>query len=98
NCPRAARHGEYAGGRMRGLSSVMLIALTATLVAQTSSYRITHTYALGGDGSWDYVIPDPPNHRMFIARQTRVMVVDTNSGKLLAEVTDIKGAHGTAIA
>jgi len=83
---------------MRGLSSVMLVALTATLVAQTSSYRITHTYALGGDGGWDYVVPDPPNHRVFIARQTRVMVVDTNTGKLLGEVTDIKGAHGTAIA
>src|SRR5205823_83536 len=69
------------------------------LVAQTSpTYRITHTYRLGGEGSWDYVVPDPPNHRIFIARQTRVMVVDENDGKLLGEVTGINGAHGTAIA
>jgi predicted RNase H-like HicB family nuclease len=25
-----------------------------------SSYHITHTYTLGGDGSWDYLVPDPP--------------------------------------
>jgi hypothetical protein len=32
-------------------------------------------------------VPDPPNHRLFIARQNRVMVVDEDSGKLLGEVT-----------
>jgi DNA-binding beta-propeller fold protein YncE len=43
-------------------------------------------------------VPDPPNHRLFIARQNRVMVVDEDTGKLLGEVTGIQGAHGTAIA
>lgn len=78
----------------------ILIALaTVALVAQSpSSYRVTNTYLLGGDGSWDYVVPDPANHRVFIARQNRVMVVDENSGKLLGEVTGINGAHGTAVA
>ena len=77
----------------------LFLILTAALAAQSAStYRITHTYQLGGDGSWDYVVPDPPNHRVFIARQTRLMVVDEDSGKLLGEVTGINGAHGTAIA
>jgi DNA-binding beta-propeller fold protein YncE len=75
-----------------------LVALTSLLAQTSSAYRVTHTYTLGGDGSWDYVVPDPPNHRLFIARQTRVMVVDEDNGMLLGEVTDIKGAHGTAIA
>src|SRR3954447_21920970 len=60
-------------------------------------YAITHTYALGGNGSWDYIVPDPPNHRLFIGRQDRVMVVDGNTGALLGAVTGIKGAHGTAL-
>jgi DNA-binding beta-propeller fold protein YncE len=73
--------------------------ITASLFAQSpSSYRITHTYSLGGDGSWDYIVTDPPNHRVFIARQNRVMVVDEDSGTLLGEVTGINGAHGTALA
>jgi DNA-binding beta-propeller fold protein YncE len=81
---------------MRRISLVLTIA-TLTLLAQ-SSYHVTHTYALGGDGSWDYVVPDPPNHRVFIARQNRVMVVDEDNGTLLGEVTGINGAHGTAVA
>src|SRR5258706_7961773 len=72
--------------------------LSVSVAAQSPSYRVTHTYTLGGDGFWDYVVPDPPNHRLFIARQTRVMVVDEDTGKLLGEVTGINGAHGTAIA
>jgi DNA-binding beta-propeller fold protein YncE len=75
-----------------------IAVMLAGAVAQQSRYRITHTYSLGGDGFWDYVVPDPPNHRLFIARQTRVMVVDEDTGALLGEVTGINGAHGTAIA
>jgi DNA-binding beta-propeller fold protein YncE len=85
---------------MRTIALVLsLIALPSLLVqAQSpSSYRVTHTYVLGGDGSWDYIVPDPPSHRLFIARQNRVMVVDEDNGKLLGEVTGIQGAHGTAI-
>jgi DNA-binding beta-propeller fold protein YncE len=77
----------------------LILALTAVAtLAQAGQYRITQTYVLGGDGSWDYIVPDPPNHRLFIGRQNRVMVVDEDNGKLLGEVTGIQGAHGTAVA
>ena len=83
---------------MRSIALVLTLATVTSLVAQSSSsYRITHTYTLGGDGGWDYIVPDPPNHRLFIARQNRVMVVDEDSGTLLGEVTGIQGAHGTAL-
>ncbi|HWD00063.1 MAG TPA: hypothetical protein VG456_25065 [Candidatus Sulfopaludibacter sp.] len=81
---------------MRTLALILTLASAA--LAQPHTYRITHTYLLGGDGSWDYVIPDAPHHRLFVARQNRVMVIDEDSGKLLGEVTGIQGAHGTAIA
>ena len=84
---------------MKVISAFPILLAAAPLLGQSpSSYRITHTYTLGGDGSWDYVVPDPPNHRLFIARQTRVMVVDEDKGSLLGEVTGINGAHGTAMA
>jgi DNA-binding beta-propeller fold protein YncE len=75
----------------------MLAAFVALTAQSPSRYRITHTYVLSGDRSWDYIVPDPPNHRLFIARQTRVMAVDEDTGNLLGEVTGIQGAHGTAI-
>jgi DNA-binding beta-propeller fold protein YncE len=74
-------------------------AFVYTGFAQSSStYRVTHTYTLGGDGGWDYIVPEPARHRLFIGRTNRVMVVDSDTGTLLGEVTGIKGAHGTAIA
>src|SRR5437899_2841777 len=81
----------------RTLLVLSLCAIHQSARAQ-SGYRITHTYALGGTGSWDYLVPDPAHHRVFIGRQDRVMVVDENDGKLLGEVTGIHGAHGVAIA
>jgi DNA-binding beta-propeller fold protein YncE len=84
---------------MTRIALVLSLVATQTLLAQSPSpYHITHTYTLGGDGGWDYVVPDPPNHRVFIGRQNRVMVVDENDGKLLGEVTGINGAHGVAVA
>jgi DNA-binding beta-propeller fold protein YncE len=84
---------------MRFSAFLLAIATALALLTQPSlSYRVTHTYVLGGDGSWDYVVPDPPSHRLYIARQNRVMVVDEDSGNLLGEVAEVHGAHGTAIA
>jgi DNA-binding beta-propeller fold protein YncE len=83
---------------MRTLAFVAVLATVTVFAQSSSSYRITHTYTLGGDGGWDYIVPDPPNHRLFIGRQNRVMVVDENTGALLGEVTGIQGAHGTAVA
>jgi DNA-binding beta-propeller fold protein YncE len=85
---------------MRHLAStlMMLVTMTSLAAQSSSSYVVTHKYVLGGDGSWDYIVPDPPEHRVFIARQTRLMVVDEDRGTLLGEVTGINGAHGTAIA
>jgi hypothetical protein len=74
------------------------VGLVLTVSAQQPTYRITHSYTLGGDGFWDYIVPDPPRHRLFIARQTRVMVVDEDTGKIVGEIQGINGAHGTAIA
>src|SRR5256885_907731 len=82
---------------MRKIALVLTLIATPLLAQSSSPYRIAHTYMLGGDGGWDYIVPDPPNHRLFIGRSDRVMVVDENDGKLLGEVAGIKGAHGTAI-
>jgi outer membrane protein assembly factor BamB len=82
---------------MRRIAVVVTLVAATPLFAQSSAYHVTHTFTLGGDGGWDYVVPDPPHHRLFIARQNRVMVVDEDKGTLLGEVTGIQGAHGTAL-
>ncbi len=78
--------------------AILLASVTALSAQTSSSYHIARRSLLGGDGGWDYVIPDPPTQRLFIARGDHLMVVDENTGKLVGEVTGIHGAHGTAIA
>src|SRR5437868_8376238 len=83
---------------MRRTAILIALCLALPVFAQSPGYHIVQTYNLGGDGAWDYVVPEPTQHRVFIARANRVMVVNTDDGKLLGEITGINGAHGTAIA
>jgi hypothetical protein len=84
---------------MHRIALAILVVSSVSLVAQSSvSYHITHTYELGGEGGWDYIVPSHDEHRIYIGRTNRVMVVDANDGRLLGEVMGIRGAHGTAIA
>jgi len=47
---------------MRNSLIALALVSAAPLLAQSApSYRITHTYTLGGNGSWDYIVPDPPS-------------------------------------
>jgi DNA-binding beta-propeller fold protein YncE len=81
---------------MRKTSIVVTLCVAQSVAAQ-GAYKITHTYPLGGEGSWDYLVPDPAHRRLYIGRADRVMVVDEQTGKLLGEVRGIRGAHGTAV-
>src|SRR5690349_18250861 len=103
--PRHSRVPSFVRAGSMRCSVIFLLLLTgssARLTAQAApagaDYHVTRTVRLGGDGRWDYVTLDSVAHRLFIARQTRVMVVDQASGKLLAEIPGLDGAHGIALA
>ena len=83
---------------MRRLSLLFGAALTLAAPAVAQNYTITHTYKLGGDGGWDYLALDTAGHRLFIARQDRVMVVDPEDGKPIAVIPGLNRAHGIAFA
>lgn len=89
--------------RFAALTAACLVLSPGTLplAAQSAAdtvYHVSREIKLGGDGRWDYVTVDTAGHRLFIARQTRVMVVDPESGKLLGEIPGLNGAHGVALA
>lgn len=84
---------------MRKSLAAIVIGASVSLGAQApASYSVIRTFPVGGDGSWDYIVPEPATHRLFIGRQNRVMVVDEETGNLVGEVMGIQGAHGTALA
>jgi DNA-binding beta-propeller fold protein YncE len=88
---------------MRRIFASRLLALAVatfsmSMTAQSApDYKPTKTWKLGGEGGWDYLTMDPDGRRLFIARATRVMVVDADSGKLIAEIPDTPGVHGVAL-
>ena len=82
----------------RRLLSCLGFLLSVTTAATAQAYHVTHTYTLGGDGGWDYLALDTVRHRLFIARQDRIMVVDPESGRVTAEIPGLNRAHGVAFA
>src|SRR5438309_7323190 len=80
--------------RVLACGAVLLGLGVAPVGAQ--GYHVARTVVLGGDGGWDYVALDTVGHRLFIARQDRVMVVDPASGKVVAEIAGLNRAHGIA--
>lgn len=55
-------------------------------------------FAIGGDGGTDYLTAEPGTGRVFVSRGTHVMVVDGNTGKVLADIPDTPRTHGIALA
>src|ERR1700747_2880633 len=84
----------------RRLLSTLLTAvlLCPPLLAAGPRLHVIRTYKLGGEGGWDFLEIDPGSRHLFISRATHVIVIDADSGKLLAEIPDTPGVHGIALA
>ena len=78
------------------LAATAWFATTAQLSAQ-QPYKIIDKWKIGGDGGWDYLLADPPAHRLYITHGPRVEVLDTATGKSVGAITGLKGTHGIAL-
>jgi len=76
---------------------VLLATIAVATAAAGADYKVAKNWKLGGDGGWDYLTVDSDGHRLFIARSTRVMVIDTQSGKQVGEIPDTPRVHGVAL-
>src|SRR5215467_3100252 len=65
--------------------------------AQTD-WEVVKTFQIGGQGGWDYLTVDAQTHRLYVPRTTHTMVIDTESGKVVADIPGQKNAHGVALA
>jgi len=77
---------------------ILFAILAFVASAAAADYKVVKTWKLGGDDGWDYLRSDADGHRLFISRATRVMVIDTTSGKQIGEIPDTQGVHGIALA
>jgi len=79
------------------LTSWVPSSVAAGAAPPAPTYSVQQRHPLGGAGGWDYLSIDPVAHHLFITRNDRVMVVDTGTGKLLAEIPGMSRAHGVAL-
>jgi DNA-binding beta-propeller fold protein YncE len=70
----------------------------AAPAAKTPAYALAKHFALGGEGGWDYVTADGASKRLYVPRSTRVVVLDTETGKPVGEIPETEGVHGVALA
>ncbi|MDE2125954.1 MAG: YncE family protein [Armatimonadetes bacterium] len=79
------------------IAAVMVAAVAGAQQSQTT-YHVTRTFKLGGQGRWDYIHAEAAAHRLYISRSDHVQVLDTRTGKVIGEIPGTAGVHGIAIA
>ena len=70
---------------------------TPAQVSAQSPYKILDKWKIGGDGGWDYLLADPPAHKLYITRGPQVLVLDTTTGKQIGAIIGLHGTHGIAL-
>src|SRR5579859_1435357 len=78
------------------ISLPILFASLLTVQAQTD-WQVKKTFGVGGKGGWDYLTVDPQTHRLYVPRSTHTMVIDSETGKTIADIPGQKIAHGVAV-
>jgi len=85
----------------RNVSAGFLIALFAFALcipaAAQGTWTVEKTFHIGGEGGMDYITLDAKTNRLYVPRSTHTMVIDADSGKVLADVPGQKHNHGVAV-
>ena len=81
------------------LSAALLCGLFAAArpLAAQHPYKVIDHWKIGGEGGWDYLLADPPAHRLYVTHGPRVEVLDTQTGKPIGAITGLHGTHGIAL-
>jgi DNA-binding beta-propeller fold protein YncE len=81
---------------------VALLSASPAIAQKTASSvptdGVLRHFAIGGAGGWDYLAVDSAQHRLYVSRGDRVIVLDTGNGKPVGEVLNTPGVHGIALA
>src|ERR1700704_1757280 len=80
------------------LTVLAAASLPALGFAAATGYHVTGEIKVGGEGGWDYLSIDAAAHRLYVSHATHVVVIDTQSDKVVGDIPDTPGVHGVAIA
>ncbi len=83
----------------KGLFTVTFTLLCFWSFSQQSfkPFRLVSTISVGDSLKWDYLNIDTINNHLFISHQTRTIVIDISTEKVVGVIDPTPGAHGIAI-
>jgi len=88
----------FSAKQMVAVSALLAFGCLLHPAAAQSGWEVVKTFPIGGTGGWDYLTSDPQTHRLYVPRTTHTMVIDEESGKVIADIPGQKNAHGVALA
>jgi DNA-binding beta-propeller fold protein YncE len=75
----------------------LLFISFASAGLRAQNWHVSNIFHPGGEGGWDYVTVDAPNHRLFVTRVTHTQAIDTRTGQVLADIPGQLRSHGVAV-
>ena len=79
-------------------AAIAMLTIGGGVQAQDGPYHFSKEIAIGGEGGWDYLSVDPAAHRVYVSHATHIVVIDTQTNKVVGDIPDTPGVHGFAIA
>ena len=73
---------------------VTIASFTVFIQAQTFKVQ---KYSIGGEGGTDYLTAEPGTGRVFVSRESHVMVLDGTKGTILGDIPETPSTHGIAL-
>jgi DNA-binding beta-propeller fold protein YncE len=96
----ALRDGRISFMSRRFLTVLALLStasLALPVVGQAQTFKV-EKFDIKGEGGTDYLTAEAGTGRVFVSRGDHMMVVDGPTGKVLGEIPNTPGVHGTGIA
>jgi hypothetical protein len=76
----------------------VLSAARPCAAGDATTFTVTKSFAVGGDGRWDYLSCDAGGKFLYVPRSTHTQVLATATGAVVADIPNTDGVHGVAIA
>ncbi len=80
-----------------GPAVLFAISLFAPSIGHAQTFKV-EKFDIKGDGGTDYVAVEAATGRVFVSRQSHMMVVEGATGKVLGDIPNTAGVHGAGIA
>ena len=77
---------------------IVLPWLQASVCQAYDPYHLLKEIAVGGEGGWHGLAIDESAHRLYLAHENRIEVVDTEDGGVVGAITNTPGVHDICLA